>query len=109
MKLTLIFLILLSFIGVFGVSGSSCDDICTKCILSTSNLMSSYECGYRNFSLDDCVRYINNELGPFICGTIYQDGIMNYIDQQCMNEMSPHMLARNLGVGICHSFCKSRK
>lgn len=83
-----------------------CDEICTSCLLSTSHLMTSYQCNYRKFTLDECVQFINNQLGSIICGTIYQDEILSYLDQQCFNKIPIPMLSRNIAVGICYSLCK---
>ena len=82
------------------------DEKCTSCLLSTSNLISSIGCKYRMFDLNHCVQFIHNDLASIICGTIYQEGILHYIDQQCLNQIPIPMLARNLAIGICYPLCK---
>ncbi len=84
----------------------SFEEKCTSCLLGTSNFISSYQCNYKMFDLNQCVQYINNDLGSIICGTIYQEGIMNYINQQCFNKVPIPMLARNIAIGICYPLCK---
>jgi hypothetical protein len=77
---------------------------CTQCIISTSNLMMGFECSVTEINMKICLGFINNDLGPYICGSISE--LKNYIYQQCSNQVETGLLARNMAVGLCYQICK---
>jgi hypothetical protein len=78
---------------------------CSRCLVGLSNLVMSYKCEVSELTLDDCMRFINNDLGALICGGLFETS-RYWIRQQCMNRIEIPILARNLAVGICYNLCE---
>jgi hypothetical protein len=85
----------------------SYQDICTNCLLDTTKLMMEYGCKIGQTDIIECITFNHNDLSAFICGSLNQKGIIEYINSQCFNQISNVILARNMAVGICHQFCYS--
>lgn len=100
----ILFILLFSNILCNGQKYPECNPKCADCIIGTSNLVMALECDVTNFGISNCVKFIGNELGPYICGSIEE--VKYYIYQQCENKLEIPMLARNLAIGVCSILCK---